>query len=84
MDSLTRVPNPIVEPMIQGVSLPVLGPAEDEAVRRAMRWVELRWAARRAVNRVAVLNDMADALFTRIIGGLWLDVEETLEGGGME
>lgn len=51
--------------MIQGVSLPDLGPAEDEAVRRAMRWVELRWAARRAVNRVAVLNDMADELFMR-------------------
>lgn len=51
--------------MIQGVSLPDLGPAEDEAVRRAMRRVELRWAARRAVNRVAVLNDMADELFMR-------------------
>lgn len=69
-DSLTRVPKPTAEPMIQGVSLPALGPAEDDAARRAMWGVTVRGAEKRAVKRTAVLNGMADVLFMGITGGL--------------
>lgn len=72
-NSLTRVPNPTAEPMIQGVSLPILGPAEDDAARRATWRVSVRGTERRAVKRAAVLNDIADVLFMGVTGGLWFD-----------